>query len=41
VNAVGELGSTNIQDDVVTLLESSIDKFATAIGTGSTCNIPN
>ena len=41
VNAVGELGSTNIQDDVITLLESSIDKFATAIGTGSTCNIPN
>jgi hypothetical protein len=41
VNVVGELGSANIQDDVVTLLESPDDKFASAIGTGSPCNIPN
>jgi hypothetical protein len=41
VNIVGELGSSNIQGDVVTLLESQNDKFASAIGTGSPCNIPN
>jgi hypothetical protein len=41
VNAVGELGSVNIQDDVITLLESPNDKFANAIGTGYPCNIPN
>ena len=40
-NAIGELGSRNVQDDVVTLLESPDEKFATAIGIGSPCNIPN
>jgi hypothetical protein len=41
VNVVGELGSANIQGDVVTLLESPDNKFANAIGIGSSCNIPN
>jgi PGAP1-like protein len=36
-----ELNSTYIQDDVVTLLSSQNNKFATAIGIGSACNIPN
>lgn len=41
VNADGELDSSNIQGDVVTLLESPNNKFANAIGIGSPCNIPN
>jgi pimeloyl-ACP methyl ester carboxylesterase len=41
VNAIGELGSPNIQNDVVILLESPNSKFATAVGIGSSCSIPN
>jgi hypothetical protein len=41
VNAIGELGSPTIQNDVVTLLESPNNKYATAIGIGSPCSIPN
>ena len=35
-----ELHSHVIQKDVITLLNSSNNKFADAIGIGSTCNIP-
>jgi hypothetical protein len=41
VNTIGELGSPYIQNDVVTLLESPNHKFATAIGIGLPCSIPN
>lgn len=34
-------GYSYIQNDVVALLESPNDKFATAIGIGSPCSIPN
>jgi pimeloyl-ACP methyl ester carboxylesterase len=39
-NVTSELKSKDIQNDVVTLLHSPQDKFASAIGLGSPCQIP-